>query len=396
MTRWIALTLSLLLLCVALTACGQAPADVNPVEIDAVQPEGWYTEGTVRLSQKQIDTIVGAAYTTPKNVIVIIGDGMGPNDITLAQDYAQGVYDYGLVVNKLPHHGLVTTHSADQAVTDSAASATALSTGTKTNNGTIGKDPEGNDLLTMAERARQAGKKVGIVTDDLMSGATPTAFTVHNADRGNTAELINAMVQFTPDVMISQDYMATFAPLRDEARQIFTKECLVAEKFKDFIRVLDTDPTCEKPFFGFMSGYSTVASDELAQCTQIALQRLQNDSGFFLMVESCGTDKYGQQNNMNGKLNSVVTLDRAVAAALLFMQDNPDTLLIVTSDHETGGVVLPEGEGDVNVRDLLTINEHTDTPVRVFAVGKGAEYFDGKTVDNTDVAKFIIDAIEGE
>lgn len=396
MKKWSTVLLSWLL-CIALAACGTAPAEEGtPAIIDAVQPTGWYTEGTVTLSPTQIDTIVGGEYTTPKNVIVIIGDGMGPNDLTLAETYAQGVYDYGLVVNKIPHHGLVTTHSASDDITDSAASATALSTGVKTNNGTIGKDPAGNDLLTMAERARRAGKKVGIVTDDLLSGATPTAFTVHNTDRGNTAELVNAMVEFTPDVMICQDYMAVYGPMKDEARRIFNDEYLVAEKFKNFTEVLDTDPHCEKPFFGFLDGYSTVASDMLAQCAQVAFRRLQNDKGFFLMIESCGTDKYGQQSNMNGKLNSVVTLDRTVAAALLFMQENPDTLLIVTSDHETGGVQLPEGEGDVNLRDLLTTKEHTDTPVRIFAVGKGAEYFDGKTVDNTDVAKYIAAVIDGE
>lgn len=383
MKKWIALLLSLLML-VNLTACG-----------GATPPEGWYTEGTVTLSKQQIKQIVNSDFTAPKNVIVIIGDGMGPNDITLAEEYAEGVYDYGTVLNQIPHHGLATTHSADAAVTDSAASATALSTGVKTNNGVIGKDPQGNDLTTMAERARAAGKKVGIITDEDLSGATPTGFVVHNSSRENDAELVNAMVKFKPDVLMCQDYTAVFAPLDADARKIFNDEYLVAKKFDKFTEVLDTDPNNEKPFFGFLDGFSTVASDNLAQCAQVAFQRLQNDNGFFLMIESSGTDKYGHKNNMTGKLNSVVTLDRTVAAALLFMQDNPDTLLIITSDHETGGVKLPEGE-DARVSDLLTVTEHTDTPVRVFAVGQGSEYFSGKTVDNTDIAKFVIAAIEGK
>jgi len=112
------------------------------------------------------------------------------------------------------------------------------------------------------------------------------------------------------------------------------------------------------------------------------------------MIESSGTDKFGHKNNINGKLSSVVTLDRTVAAALMFMKNNPDTLLIITSDHETGGVKLPEG--DEKLTDLLTVTSHTDTPVRVFAVGKGSEYFKDKTVDNTDIAKFIIKAVKGE
>ena len=383
MKKWIALLLSLLML-VNLTACG-----------GATPPEGWYTEGTVTLSKGQIKEIVNSEFTTPKNVIVIIGDGMGPNDITLAETYAEGVYDYGTVLNQIPHHGLATTHSASDAVTDSAASATALSTGVKTNNGVIGKDPAGNDLTTMAERARAAGKKVGIITDEDLSGATPTGFVVHNSSRENDAELVNAMVKFKPDVLMCQDYTAVFAPLDADARKIFNDEYLVAKKFDKFTEVLDTDPNNEKPFFGFLNGFSTVASDNLAQCAQVAFKRLQNDNGFFLMIESSGTDKYGHKNNMTGKLNSVVTLDRTVAAALLFMQDNPDTLLIITSDHETGGVQLPDSE-DARVSDLLTVTEHTDTPVRVFAVGQGSEYFSGKTVDNTDIAKFVIKAIEGK
>ena len=389
-----ALLLTLLLL-VNVTACGGDPAPTTPpaaADTPMTQPTGWYTEGAIALPLSQVQAIVGANYTTPKNVIVIIGDGMGPNDLVLAEKYAD-VGAYGLVVNQIPNHGLATTHSASDAVTDSAASATALSTGVKTNNGTIGKDPDGNDLKTMAETARENGKKVGIVTDDLMTGATPTAFTVHNASRNNTGELINAMVQFTPDVLIGKDYMNTYGPLDDTSRPIFNDTYLVAKDFDKFQKVLDTDPTCQKPFMGFLNGYSSVASYQLAQAAQVAFKRLQNDKGFFLMIESCGTDKYGANNNMTGKLNSVVTLDRAVAAALLFMQDNPDTLLIVTSDHETGGVQIPAEGADPDT--AFTTKEHTDTPVRVFALGAGAEYFHNKTVDNTDIAKFVMDALRG-
>ena len=113
------------------------------------------------------------------------------------------------------------------------------------------------------------------------------------------------------------------------------------------------------------------------------------------MVESAGTDKFGHGNDMNGKIASVVTLDRTVAAALLFMKENPDTLLVITSDHETGGVKEPTGN-EKYVSDLLTTDSHTAVNVKIFAVGKGSEYFGGKTVDNTDIAKFLIGAIKGE
>ena len=247
----------------------------------------------------------------------------------------------------------------------------------------------------MAERAREAGKKVGIITDDDLSGATPTSFTVYNTSRENVKDLSNAMVSFKPDVLMCKDYTSVSALLEGDARNIFENEYLVAKDFKRFLKTLDTDKNCEKPFFGFLTGFSTVSSYELAQCAEVALKRLQNDNGFFLMIESSGTDKCGHNNHMLGKLNSVVTLDRTVAAVLRFMKDNPDTLLVITSDHETGDVKLPV-TGEESLSDLLTITEHTATPVRVFALGKGSDYFSGKTVDNTDIAKFLIRAIDGE
>ncbi len=382
MKKLLALILSFIMI-FTFSACGSGEAD------------GWYTEGEIKITKRQVQKIVNGDFETPKNVIFIIGDGMGPNDITLAEENVDGVYDFGLALNQIKNHGLATTHSANAEVTDSAASGTALSTGVKTNNDYIGKDPDGNDLKTMAELAREEGKKVGIITDEDLSGATPTAFVVHNISRDNSKELANDMVKFKPDVLMCQNYTSTSALLEGDARKIFDNEYLVAKDFKRFKETLDTDPNCEKSFFGFLDGFSTVASYNLAQCAEVAFKRLQNDNGFFLMIESSGTDKYGHKNNMTGKLNSVVTLDRTVAAALKFMKDNPDTLLIITSDHETGGVKLPEGDS-YKLNELLTQTSHTATPVRVFAVGKGTEYFSGKTVDNTDIAKFLISAIKGE
>lgn len=398
MKKLLALGLSLLLV-LSLSACDNKNASsINSTAEQVVVEDtfnGWYTEGDIVVTEERVQKIVNQDFAAPKNIIVIIGDGMGPNDITLAEDNVNGVYDFGLVLNQIKNHGLATTHSADSEITDSAASGTALSTGVKTNNGYIGKDTNGNDLKTMAEIAREAGKKVGIITDEDLAGATPTAFVVHNISRDNRKELANAMVQFKPDVLMCKDHTSTSALLETEARRIFDNEYLVAKDFNRFKEVLDTDPNCEKPFFGFLDGYSTVASYNLARCAEVAIERLKNDNGFFLMIESSGTDKNGHNNNMNGKLNSVVTLDRTVAAVLKFMEENPDTLLIITSDHETGGVKLPSEEGE-SLASLLTLNEHTATPVRVFGVGQGTEYFSGKTVDNTDVAKFLIAAIKGD
>lgn len=382
MKKLLAIILTLVMV-LCFTACGKDESG------------GWYTEGEITVTEKQVQKIINGKFTSPKNVIVIIGDGMGPNDITLAEERIDGVYDFGLVLNQIKNHGLAKTHSANADVTDSAAAGTALSTGQKTNNGYVGKDINGNDIQTMAELARSLGKKVGIITDEAISGATPTSFTVHNESRYNTQELINSMIKFKPDLLMGKDYNSVFMALGEEERVIFENEYLVAKDFARYKETLDTDPNCEKPFLGFLEGYSSVASYNLAQCAEVAFKRLQNENGFFLMIESAGTDKFGHSNDIEGKFNSVVTLDRTVAAALKFMEKNPDTLLIITSDHETGGVKLPD-KSDKYLSDLLTVTEHTATPVRVFGVGKGTEYFKGKTVDNTDIAKFVIKALKGE
>lgn len=360
----------------------------------APQNDGWYTEGEITLTKAEVESIVNAEYTTPKNVILIIGDGMGVNDIALAEKYINGVYEFGLVLNQFKNKGLSTTYCADNEITDSAAAGTALATGVKTNKTYIGKDPNGNDLKNISEIAREKGKKVGIMTDESLSGATPTAFVAHNISRDNRKELINSMVKFKPDVLMCEGYNDVYAPLDSEAKNIFRNEYLVAKDFTQFKTVLDTDKENTKPFFGFLNRYSSTATYNLANCTEVALKRLDNENGFFLMVESSGTDKYGHDKHINGKLNGVVTLDRTVAAVLKFMKNNPDTLLIITADHETGGIKMPTDNKISN--DLFTTDYHTATLVPVYALGKGSEYFNGKTVDNTDIAKFLINAIKGE
>ena len=194
---------------------------------------------------------------------------------------------------------------------------------------------------------------------------------------------------------MGSNFSEVFMLAEEEEWGIVQNEFICAPEFSKFKEMLNTDPNGQKYFMGFNESYSTTASYNLARCAEVAFNRLKNDNGFFVMIESAGTDKYGHGNDITGKMASVVTLDRVVAAALKFMEKNPDTLLIVTSDHETGGVKLPQGD-EQPTNDLFTTDSHTATPVRVFAVGKGSEYFKDKTVDNTDIAKFVINAVKGK
>ena len=387
-----------LLLVLSLCACGTTGTPGSSFTPDASPeptPIVWYSKDGINITEQTVDSIINGQFETPKNVIFIIGDGMGPNDIEIAQKHSADAYSFGLVLNKIKNHGLSTTRSANSSVTDSAASATALSTGVKTNNGFIAKDVDGNDLKTMAEIAREQGKRVGIITNEYIHGATPSSFGTHNISRNNTAELVNGLFAFRPDVLMGTDFTSTYNHAGANEKTALITDFAFAANFDAYEYALTADPDCKKPFIGFNEAYSKKASDNLAQCAQVAFNRLKNDNGFFLMIESAGTDKYGHSNDMIGKIASVVTLDRTVAAALLFMQENPDTLLVITSDHETGGVQLPK-DGEAPTNDLFTSTSHTATDVRVFAVGKGSEYFKDKTVDNTDIAKFLIDVIKAK
>ena len=380
-----------LLLLLSLAGCAQpaAPTETPTVATEPTEPaKVWYQEGTLEITAEQVDAIVSQEFETPKNVIVLIGDGMGANDIALCEEFGLYNYDFGLVLNRIPHHGLATTKSASHKVTDSAASGTALATGVKTTNGVLGMDQTWEPLKNASEVAREMGKKVGIITDDAITGATPSAFLVHNENRKNYDEIFTDALEFGPDVYIGKVEFDRYT----EAEKLGYN---AASRFQQIDHTFSISKDLTKPFVGFNSGYSTNVSNELSQCTQMALQLLDNENGFFLMVESSGTDKYGHSPNINGKVNSVTVLDRTLAAILLFMEQNPDTLLIITSDHETGGVKLPTN-GEALSDDLITVDEHTDTPVRVFALGKGSEYFHDKTVDNTEIGKFIHNVLQGK
>lgn len=349
----------------------------------------YHTTGEVKITKEEVQAIVSQQYVKPRNVIVMIGDGMGPNDLILTEKYSSSIYDFGLIMNLIPNTGWATTHSADSAITDSAAAGTALATGVKTNNGMIGIAPDGTVLKNISEIAREEGKKIGIVTNDNIVGATPSAFGVHNVSRLNVRELEKSFVDYAPDVLIGQG-------IGKFTSHNLTK-FLISTGMSGIDKVNSTlNKDYSKPFLGFFKENTTVrTTDTLAHYTEVALNRLKNnEEGFFLMVENTSADNAGHANNMQGKLCGVPNLERAIAVVLKFMKENPDTLLIITSDHETGGVQLPEGNKYPD-NSLFTTDDHTATNVRTFAVGYGAEYFNNKTIDNTDIAKFAINAVKG-
>ena len=346
----------------------------------------YYPVAVPEFTLAELNDIFSQEYVKPKNVIFMIGDGMGPNDIIITEKFGKNLADYGLAFNRIPNNGFAITTNVLGETTDSAASATALATGTKTKNGYVGLDKDGNKLKNISETAKECGKKVGIVTNDGLAGATPSAFISHSISRGNEFELVSGALSLKPDV-----YVGGRPGCLTNAREDLIEDFLVTTELTTINKILNTDLESKKPYLGFFSG----VQNNLDLYTKIALTKLQNENGFFLMVENTTTDSAGHSNNVQGKIDAVKIFDKTFKVVLDFVKDNPDTLLIITSDHETGGLQLPEGDAQPT-DDLFTTTWHSSTPVKVFALGYGSEYFNGKTVDNTDIAKFAISAVKGE
>jgi len=412
MKKLLALLLSLALL-ISFVGCGQQTGDassktsskassvqsvVSKNDTASKEPEAepLYSK-TVTFTKADLDKANSTEYVKPKNIIYMIGDGMGLNDITICNKFSDFKFEFGLVLDQLKNKGFAVTKSFDSEVTDSAASATALATGTKTANGMIGQDIYGRDLKNICEIAREKGKKVGIVTSDSVLGATPSAFAVHNISRKNSAELARSFMKFKPDVLIGNGYNDFVnGVMADEETKALFNSANVLSDFELFEFGLTKSSKKDLPFFGF-TGFGMKSGDSrLAQVTEMALKTLENENGFFLMIENAGTDSAGHSNNIQGKVDNVAFFDKAVAVAVKYCMEHPDTMLIITSDHETGGVTLPEGD-DYKLSDVkFTTDGHSGVNVGVFALGYGTEYFNGQTVDNTDIAKFAIKAVKGE
>lgn len=321
----------------------------------------------------------------PTNIILMIGDGMG-----VSQVYAgMTVSEQPLVFEQFKNIGLQKTFSADHYITDSGASGTALATGEKTNNGHISMSPSGDTLPTILELAGTNSLSTGVVSTSSIVHATPAAFVVHNKDRNDYAGLARDFIQTDVDVFIGGGY-DQFANREDGVD-------LIAKLEQDNYQVMrdmdDIQSVSQGKLAGFTADghnpkYSEGRGDMLPNATQTALNILDNNSeGFFLMVEASQIDWGGHENNTDYIVSELLDFNRAVEKALAFARKNENTLLIVTSDHETGGMTLTGGDLDTRqVEATYGTGGHTGVMVPVFAFGPGAEQFRG-VYDNTDIFK---------
>lgn len=284
-----------------------------------------------------------------KYVFLFIGDGMSIPQRMTAEELARINTGKGLAINSMPHQALTTTRSANSFITDSAASGTAIACGSKTNNGMIGMDPKGGRLKSVAEVARDSGRKVGILTSVTLNHATPAAFYGHNRSRGNYYDLGLDLVESGFDFFggggIAECDNKKAKSYKGDIYEIAEGRGYTVVR-KDMKVLAALKPGCGKVIATGADGalmYNLDAPDSprIADFTKKAIELLDNERGFFIMVEGGKIDWMCHANDAATVMAEVADFDNAVKVALEFARKNPrDTLVVVTGDHETGGLTM--------------------------------------------------------
>ena len=319
----------------------------------------------------------GSDKKKPKNLIIFIGDGMG-----VAQVYAGMTYSgYTMTFPAFPVTGFSITYSANSYVTDSAAGGTAISAGEKTNNGMLAMRPDSTVLQTIMEIAKSSGLSAGVVSTSAVTHATPASFIAHDASRGSYEDIARWFLKGTADVFIGGG-VSYFRSRKDSAD-------LTADLQKMGYDVVYNLPELKKStslrIAGLMADgdmpYIDTGRDPeyLAAATAKAIEVLsRNKNGFVLMVEGSQIDWACHDNNLKRSIEETLDMDRAAKVAYEFAKKNGNTLIVVTADHETGGLTLTGGDvEEKTVIGSFSTNGHTGVMVPVFAYGPGASSFTG-------------------
>ena len=313
---------------------------------------------------------------TPKNVIFMIGDGMG-----LAQIYA-GMMANGnhLELERCTYSGFSKTYSADNFTTDSGAGGTALACGVKTRNHMIGMSPDSVAVQSILEEASKFKLSTGIVVACALTHATPASYIAHQVNREMNEEIATDYLKTDIDVFIGGG-RKYFEDRTTDSRNL-TNE-LKAKNYKIAYKLDEVKATKSGKLAGFLYDDQNPGMPErgtmLPDATQTALNILSNNKkGFFLMVEGSQIDWACHNNNFQQEVKEMLDFDQTVGCVLDFAKKDGNTLVIITADHETGGMTIPEGKvGTDKLKVLFSTKNHSGVPVPVFAYGPGAENFTG-------------------
>ena len=349
--------------------------------------------------------------TEVKNVILFIGDGMGPEQVK----FGEMMKEEKLSFQEFPYFTTMDTTSSDglggYTTTDSAAAATAMATGVLTTNGRVGYGPERDvPLETIMDVAQGLGKRTGVITTEGLNGATPMGFSSHAVDRNLWRNLLEEAAN-TSEINF-------FASDATEDLNYFSKAGYSVLSGLDMYDVAKED---EKVYFNMKIKAGVEEDNEMYETfhetVTTALDFLsQDEDGFMLMAEGAHIDHGGHNNDINYMVEELLAFDQGVEAALEWARGRTDTVIIVTADHETGDLHLRDGITKFNYRDMTTVNGfdyetlyyywgstgHSDANVGFYVNGKDvkfhrySQFSDATLIKNTDVFSIVKDLLENK
>lgn len=332
-------------------------------------------------------TVLGEVNKKPKNIILLIGDGMGLSQVSASLYFGEKESNFEL----FSVIGLSKTSSSSDLITDSAAAATAIASGIKTYNGAIGVTSDSLPIGTIVEQISPSGINTGLISTSSITHATPASFYAHVTSRGMqediAAQLVTSEIDFFAGGGINffndrEDEQNLMLQLKDKGFEVSTKKLPISMSDKKQAILLS-----KKGMPTMVDG----RGDFLPNATKLALEFLsKNENGFFLMIEGSQIDWGGHDKDSEYLISELLDFNKTIGTVLDFAKQNGETLVIVTADHETGGFTLASNRGDYNeINPTFSTDSHSATMVPVFAKGPGAELFGG-IYENTDIHKKMV------
>jgi alkaline phosphatase len=367
------------------------------------------------------------SHPTAKNIIFMVGDGMGLAHVTAARIFKNGPDGESLHLETLPTLGYQRTHSASDSLTDSAAAASAWANGEKFNNGEVSCHDDDQDgrcepppSPTILEIAKSKGKATGVVVTSTVTHATPAAFGSHVPSRRCEQEIARQYIQVTAvDVILGggrkkfkstenqADECGTFGDFIADAERkgyqiVYTRKALEGVGAKSSRKILGLFASKGKTpelFRLYPKEHYQAQEPTLPQMTAAALEIVERDEdGFFLLVEGSQIDWASHRNDVAYQIAETLAFDQAVKVVLDWINEKPNrrqnTLVVIAADHETGGFAISGARGrkykpgDIVDHDW-TSTGHTAEDTVIWSQGPGSQYL-GRVVDNTDLYKVML------
>ncbi len=326
------------------------------------------------ISKKKSHKIVNKK---PKNIIVFIADGMGFSHLSLAM-LTHNSKEKPSVFQEFTTKSWHDPRSFFGPITDSGASATAIATGALTNNGVIGLDEKGNRISTVLEEASNLDYITGIVTDSYIWDATPAAFISHTKSRKNASDILTQIASSKLNLIFGEleDVGEEDVPNKKSTLDILEKRFVLLDKFL----ILPNENLAKNPIAAIFAEdeiQDLDSSPNLPELTRIALKKMDSENKpFILLIESEEMDSGSHKNNIKRVLKGIKSIEETLALILTFSKKNKETLILFTSDHETGGLsIVANSENYPSVQTKWSTKDHTASIVPILAIGPGSEYF---------------------